>query len=192
MSRSILIAIAIALGAGVIGYIIGINNGNERRIFFPEDDTASTKLASKFRSGEPINYYDAKVLYDTYTDRWEGNKEYRTRSLWFNYHNILTYLSDLQTELGKAGYDTSQIGVKIYLASDPRNIERYRYRLTSFIVPTVDSAGRVEWRKDTLDISIAKDSARFNDRDKLIKFTDGFNHGDLCPPKTTCGTTIFE
>lgn len=138
----------------------------------PEVQASNAQAVTEKRFGEPITYEEAKLMYDTYTTHWVQGRNYRTRSLWFRYHEIEEYIRNIDKEIEG---DTSKIGIRFYFGAKPENIQGYRNRLTLFMVPTYGDYPR---QRDTISTP--------------LKIIGGYNHGDLCPPETTCGETIFE
>ncbi|MBK8088548.1 MAG: hypothetical protein IPK31_11680 [Chitinophagaceae bacterium] len=172
-----LIIAAIALLCSAIGYYIGTKQKPEDKSPQTAEIISESSREVAIVKGGPISKAEAQIMYDNFTDKWCGGLKpdklpQRTRSLWFSFHEIQQYLDTLKKDLG----DTSLIGLRLYLGARNESIAGFKYRLTTFIVPTFKLNG------------IKKDSIN----DTKINIISPYNHGDLCPPETTCGISIFE
>jgi len=129
--------------------------------------------------GETVPSEHAKLLIQTYK-REEGGDPMKTRSVWFSVPD----LGDIVKLASKLVNGKQCNGIRVYFGKYPANDDvikppnnDYLGRVTVVFVPTYDeTTGNGLKHIDIFNVDAAvKDGEG-----------EGFNHGELCPPSTSC------
>ena len=137
--------------------------------------------------GSPIPSEEAKLLVQTYKNE-EGWGDNKTRSVWFSDIEIIQILS-----LITANYPTGKCnGVRIYFGKYPSTTAQIKPPLTEYLgretlvfVPTID----FKVLENGIVRNVHQDLFDVSSPIGVLTEDQGYNHGELCPPKTGCPTT---